>query len=150
MLLDTLKKFAFENMDVQISKDKDAGHIIIENTREEIHNIPDGNTTWIMRIETKINLYGEIISSKIFKTSKIRISNGGKNSWQIIDRSSQEYYDNLPSLHSETIQKSIEVCSCDIPKLDDGKVIFIDKHGKIITLTKKVQDDFNNSEVISI
>lgn len=48
------------------------------------------------------------------------------------------------------IQKSMEVCSCDIPKLDNDKVIFIDKYGKIITLTKKVQDDFNNSEVISI
>ena len=150
MLLDTLKQFAFEYMDVEISKDKDTGYIVIENSREEIHNIPDGDTTWIMRIVTKINLYGEIKYSKIFKTSKIRISNGGKNSWQIINRSSQEYYDNLPSLLSQTIQKSIEVCSCDIPKLDDGKVIFIDKHGKIITLTKKVQDDFTYSEVISI
>jgi hypothetical protein len=139
MLLDTLKQFAFEYMDVEISKDKDTGHIVIENSREEIHNIPDGDTTWIMRIVTKINLCGEIISSKIFKTSKIRIINGGKNSWQIIDKSSQEYYEKLPSLLSETIQKSMEVCSCDIPKLDNDKVIFIDKYGKIITLTKKVK-----------
>lgn len=33
MLLDTLKKFAFEYMDVEISKDKDTGYIIIENSR---------------------------------------------------------------------------------------------------------------------
>lgn len=150
MLLDTLKQFAFEYMDVEISKDKDTGHIIIENSREEIHDRLDGDTIWIMRIATKINLYGEVISSKIFKTSKIRVDNNYKDSHRIIDKSSQEYYDNLPSLHSETIQKSMEVCSCDIPKLDDGKVIFIDKHGKIITLTKKVQDDFTYSEVISI
>ena len=139
MLLDTLKQFAFEYMDVEISKNKDTGHIIIENSREEIHNGPDGYTTMIIRIVTKINLYGEVISSKIFKTSKIRIGNSGKNSWQIINRSSQEYYDNLPSLHSEAIQKSMEVCSCDIPKLDNANDIFIDKYGKIITLTKKVQ-----------
>lgn len=139
MLLDTLKRFAFENMDVQISKDKDTGHIIIENSREEIHDRPDGYTVMVMSIVTKINLDGEIVSSKIFKTSKIRVDNNYKDSHRIIDKSSQEYYDNLPSLHSETIQKSMEVCSCDIPKLDDDKVIFIDKHGKIITLTKKVQ-----------
>lgn len=139
MLLDTLKRFAFENMDVQISKDKDTGHIIIENSREEIHDRPDGYIVMVMSIVTKINLYGEIISSKIFKTSKIRVDNNYKDSHRIIDKSSQEYYDNLPSLHSETIQKSMEVCSCDIPKLDNDKVIFIDKYGKIITLTKKVQ-----------
>lgn len=139
MLLDTLKQFAFEYMDVEISKDKDTGYIVIENSREEIHNMPDGDITWVMRIVTKINLYGEIISSKIFTTSKIRVDNNYKDSHRIIDKSSQEYYDNLPSLHSETIQKSMEVCSCDIPKLDDDKVIFIDKYGKIITLTKKVQ-----------
>ena len=34
MLLDTLKKFAFEYMDVEISKYKDTGHKIIENIRE--------------------------------------------------------------------------------------------------------------------
>lgn len=139
MLLDTLKQFAFEYMDVEISKDKDNSHIIIENSREEIHDRPDGYTTMIIRIVTKINLDGEIISSKIFKTFKIRVDNTYKDSHRIIDKLSQEYYDNLPSLHSETIQKSMEVCSCDIPKLDNDKVIFIDKYGKIITLTKKVQ-----------
>ena len=131
MLLDTLKQFAFEYMDVQISKDKDTGRIIIENTREEIHNRPDGYTIMIMRIETKINLYGEIISSKIFKTSKIRVDNTYKDSHRIIDKSSQEYYDELPSLHSETIQKSMEVCSCDIPKLAFGDYINIDRFGGI-------------------
>ena len=150
MLLDTLKRFAFEYMDVEISKEKDTGHIIIENSRKKIHDRPDGYTTMIIRIVTKINSDGEIIYSKIFKTSKIRVDNTYKDSHRIIDKSSQEYYDELPSLLSETIQKSMEVCSCDIPKLDDGKVIFIDKHGKIITLTKKVQDDFTYSEVISI
>lgn len=131
MLLDTLKKFAFEYMDVEISKDKDTGHIIIENSREEIHNRPDGYITMIIRIVTKINLDGEIISSKIFKTSKIRVDNNYKDSHRIIDKSSQEYYDNLPSLHSETIQKSIEVCSCDIPKLAFGDCINIDRFGQI-------------------
>ena len=42
MLLDTLKKFAFENMNVEISKNKDTGHIIIENSSTEIHSRPDG------------------------------------------------------------------------------------------------------------
>lgn len=139
MLLDTLKKFAFYGMDVQILKENDTDCIVIENSRKEFHNRHDGYISMSIRIVTKINLDGEIISSKIFKTSKIRIGNSGKNSWQIINRSSQEYYDNLPSLHSEAIQKSMEVCSCDIPKLDNDKVIFIDKYGKIITLTKKVQ-----------
>lgn len=44
MLLDTLKKFAFKYMDVEISKDKDTGYIIIENSREEIHDRLDGDT----------------------------------------------------------------------------------------------------------
>lgn len=131
MLLDTLKQFAFEYMDVEISKDKDTSHIIIENSREEIHDRPDGYTTMIIHIVTKINLDGEIISSKIFKTSKIRVDNNYKDSHRIIDKSSQEYYDNLPSLHSETIQKSIEVCSCDIPKLAFGDYINIDRFGGI-------------------
>lgn len=139
MLLDTLKKFAFYGMGVQILKDNDTDCIVIENSRKEFHNRHDGYISMSIRIVTKINLDGEIISSKIFKTSKIRVDNNYKDSHRIIDKSSQEYYDNLPSLHSETIQKSMEVCSCDIPKLDDDKVIFIDKHGKIITLTKKVQ-----------
>lgn len=140
MILDTLKKFAFENMDVQISKDKDTGYIIIENSREEIHIIFDGNTTMIMRIITKINLDGEIISSKIFKTSKIRVNKTYKDFHKIIDKSSQEYYDKLPSLYSETIQKSMEVCSCDILKLDNDKAILIDKYGKITNITKEAQE----------
>ena len=131
MLLDTLKQFAFEYMDVEISKNKDTGHIIIENSREEIHNRPDGYTTMIIRIVTKINLDGEIIYSKIFKTSKIRVDNNYKDSHKIIDKSSQEYYDKLPSLLSETIQKSMEVCSRDIPKLAFGDYINIDRFGGI-------------------
>lgn len=150
MLLDTLKKFAFYGMDVQILKENDTDCIVIENSRKEFHNRHDGYISMSIRIVTKINLDGEIISSKIFKTSKIRIDNIYKDFHRIIDKSSQEYYDNLPSLHSEEIQNAMDTCSCDIPKLDDGKVIFIDKHGKIITLTKKVQDDFTYSEVISI
>lgn len=140
MLLDTLKKFAFENMDVQISKDKDTGYIIIENSREEIYIIFEGSTTIIMRIITKINLDGEIISSKIFKTNKIRVNNTYKDFHKIIDKSSQDYYDKLPSSHSEAIQKSMEVCHCDIPKLDNDKAILIDKYGKITTITKEVQE----------
>lgn len=133
MLLDTLKKFAFEGMDVQIlkEKDNDIDYIIIENSCKEIHNRPDGNATKITRIDTKINLYGEIVSSKIFLTFKIRVDNTYKDSHKIIDKSSQEYYDNLPSLKSETIQKSMEVCSCDIPKLTPGDCINIDRFGGI-------------------
>lgn len=131
MLLDTLKKFAFENMNVEISKNKDTGHIIIENSSTEIHNRPDGNATKIMRIVTKINLDGEIVSSKIFLTFKIRVDNEYKDSHKIIDKSSQEYYDKLPSLYSESIQKSMEVCSCDISKLAFGDYIDIDRFGGI-------------------
>lgn len=131
MLLDTLKKFAFYGMDVQILKDNDTDCIVIENSRKEFHNRHDGYMTMNIRIVTKINLDGEIISSKIFKTSKIRIDNIYKDFHRIIDKSSQEYYDNLPSLLSDTIQKSMEVCSCDIPKLTPGDCINIDRFGEI-------------------
>ena len=120
MLLDTLKKFAFENMNVRILKDNDPKYIVIENSSTEIHNRPDGNATKIMRIVTKINLDGEIVSSKIFLTFKIRVDNTYKDSHKIINKSSQEYSIRLPSLYSESIQKSMEVCSCDIPKLAFG------------------------------
>lgn len=131
MLLDTLKEFAFYGMDVQILKENDTSHIIIENSRKEFHNRNDGYMSMSICIVTKINLDGEIISSKIFKTSKIRIDNIYKDFHRIIDKSIQEYYDNLPSLKSETIQKSMEVCSCDIPKLTPGDCINIDRFGKI-------------------
>lgn len=131
MLLDTLKKFAFENMNVEILKDNDHNYIVIENSRKEFHNRPDGNATKIMRIVTKISLDGEIVSSKIFLTFKIRVDNEYKDSHKIIDKSSQEYYDNLPSLKSEAIQKSMEACSCDIPKLALGDCINIDRFGEI-------------------
>lgn len=42
MLLDTLKKFAFYGMDVQILKDNDTDCIVIENSRKEFHNRHDG------------------------------------------------------------------------------------------------------------
>lgn len=133
MLLDTLKKFAFEGMDVQIlkEKDNDIDYIIIENSCKEIHTRPDGNATKITSIDTKINLDGEIISSKIFLTFKIRVDNNYKNSWKIIDKSSEDYSIRLPSLLSDTIQKSMEVCSCDIPKLTPGDCINIDRFGEI-------------------
>ena len=132
MLLDTLKKFAFYNMDVEISKDKDTDYIVIENRHIETHTRSDGYLTKNIHIVTKINLDGEIVSSKIFLTFKIRVDNNIKNSWRIIDKSSQEYSDILPSLHSEEIQKSIEVYSCDILTLKPGYSITIDKSGKII------------------
>lgn len=131
MLLDTLKKFAFEKMDVQILKDNDTDCIVIINSSTEIHNRPDGNATKITSIDTKINLDGEIISSKIFLTFKIRIDNNYKNSWKIIDKSSEDYSIRLPSLLSDTIQKSMEVCSCDIPNLTPGDCINIDRFGEI-------------------
>ena len=131
MLLDTLKKFAFEKMDVQILKDNDTDCIVIINSSTEIHNRPDGNATKITRIDTKINLDGEIVSSKIFLTFKIRIDNNYKNSWKIIDKSSEDYSIRLPSLLSDTIQKSMEVCSCDILNLTPGDCINIDRFGEI-------------------
>lgn len=118
-------------MDVQILKENDTSHIIIENSRKEFHNRHDGYMSMSISIVTKINLNGEIISSKIFKTSKIRIDNIYKDFHRIFDKSSQEYYDNLPSLKSETIQKSMEVCSCDIPKLTPGDCININRFGEI-------------------
>lgn len=131
MLLDTLKKFAFEKMDVQILKDNDTDCIVIINSSTEIHNRPDGNATKITRIDTKINLDGEIVSSKIFLTFKIRVDNNYKNSWKIIDKSSEDYSIRLPSLLSDSIQKSIEVCSCDISNLTPGDCINIDRFGEI-------------------
>lgn len=133
MLLDTLKKFAFEGMDVQIlkEKDNDIDYIIVENSCKEIHTRPDGNATKITHIDTKINLDGEIVSSKIFLTFKIRVDNNYKNSWKIIDKSSEDYSIRLPSLLSDTLQKSMEVCSCDIPKLTPGDCINIDRFGEI-------------------
>lgn len=133
MLLDTLKEFAFEGMDVQILKDKDndTDCIVIENSRKEFHNRHDGYITMSIRIVTKINLDGEIISSKIFKTSKIRIEDIYKDFHRNIDKSSQKYYDNLPSLHSEAIQNAMDTCSCDIPKLAFGDYINIDRFGGI-------------------
>lgn len=131
MLLDTLKEFAFYGMDVQILKENDTSHIIIENSRKEFHNRHDGHISMSIRIVTKINLDGEIISSKIFKTSKIHIDNIYKDFHRIIDKSSQEYYDNLPSLHSEEIQNAMDTCSCDIPKLAFGDYINIDRFGGI-------------------
>ena len=131
MLLDTLKEFAFYGMDVQILKENDTSHIIIENSRKEFHNRHDGYMSMSIRIVTKINLDGEIISSKIFKTSKIRIDNIYKDFHRIIDKSSQEYYDNLPSLHSEEIQNAMGTCSCDIPNLSPGDCINIYRFGII-------------------
>ena len=131
MLLDTLKEFAFECMDVQILKDNDPNYIIIENSRKEFHNRHDGYMAMNIRIVTKINLDGEIISSKIFKTSKIRIDNIYKDFHRIIDKSSQEYYDNLPSLHSEEIQNAMDTCSCDILNLSPGDCINIYRFGII-------------------
>lgn len=118
-------------MDVKILKENDTSHIIIENSRKEFHNRHDGYISMSIHIVTKINLDGEIISSKIFKTSKIRIDNIYKDFHRIIDKSSQEYYDNLPFLKNETIQKSMEVCSCDISKLTPGDCINIDRFGGI-------------------
>ena len=138
MLLYTLKEFAFYGMDVQILKEKDSDidYIIIENSCKEIHTRPDENATKITSIDTKINLDGEIISSKIFLTFKIRVDNTYKDSHKIIDKSSQEYSSRIPSLYSESIQKSMEVCSCDIPKLAFGDYINIDRFGglKLIRL----------------
>lgn len=131
MFLDTLKKFAFEYMNVRILKDNDTDCVIIENNSIETHIRSDGNSTKTTRIVTKINLDGEIIYSKIFLTFRVRIDNNIKNSRRIIDKSSQEYSDVLPSLLSDTIQKSIEACSCDIPKLTPGDCINIDRFGNI-------------------
>ena len=127
MLLDTLKKFAFENMNVQISKDKDTDCILIVNSNTDTHNNPDGNATKITRIFTTINLDGKILSSKIFETFKMHAYKKDNICWKNTDKSSQEYSDKLPSKYSETIQKSMEVRYCDIPKLSKDEAIIMVK-----------------------
>lgn len=131
MLLDTLKRFAFENMNMQITKDNDSNCIIVVNSNIETCNTPDGNATKITLIFTKINLDGEIVSSKIYETFKMHAYKKDNICWENTDKSSEDYSDKLPSKYSETIQKSIEVCYCDIPKLSKDESIIIDKYGKI-------------------
>ena len=51
---------------------------------------------------------------------------------QIYDKyPSYNYFNKVPLRCSEAIQKSMEVCSCDIPKLAPGDYINIDRFGEI-------------------
>lgn len=131
MLLDTLKKFAFYGMDVQILKDNDTDYIVIENSRKEFYNRHDGYMTMNIHIVTKINLDGELLSSRISEnimpnTKVILIPN------QLCDKyPSYNYFNKVPLRCGEAIQKSMEVCSCDIPKLAFGDYINIDRFGRI-------------------
>ena len=136
MILDILKLLAFENMDVQIRRFLDC--IFIINEKKEFIT-RDGKAMFkVTSIDTELSFDGELLSSRI---SEIFLPNENIESipWMYYNYPSYDYFNRVPLRCSEAIQKSMEVCSCDIPKLDNDKVIFIDKYGKIITLTKKVQ-----------
>ena len=108
MILDILKLLAFENMDVQIKKVYDC--ICIRNEKLElIHK--NGKSMY---------------KSTCIDTKVILIPN------QLCDKyPSYNYFNKVPLRCGEAIQKSMEVCSCDIPKLAFGDYINIDRFGRI-------------------
>ena len=128
MLLDTLKLLAFEDMDVQIRKFLD--HILIINEKKEFIKI-DGKAIFkVTSIDTEISLDGELISSRI---SDAFLPNKNIESipWMYYNYPSYDYFNRVPLRCSEAIQKSMEVCHCDIPTLEIGEIINIDRFGKI-------------------
>lgn len=128
MILTILKLLAFENMDLQIKKFHDC--ICIRNEKLElIHK----NGKYMYKstcIDTEINLDGELISSRI---SEIFLPNETIECipWMYYNYPSYDYFNRVPLKCSEAIQKSIEVCHCDIPTLEIGEIINIDRFGKI-------------------
>ena len=129
MILDILKLLAFENMDVQIKKFYDC--ICIRNEKLECIHKNGKDMYKSTCIDTEISLDGELISSRISEnfmpnTKVILIPQ------QIYDKyPSYNYFNKVPLRCGEAIQKSIEVCSCDIPKLAPGDYINIDRIGEI-------------------
>ena len=129
MILDILKLLAFENMDVQIKKFYDC--ICIRNEKLELIHKNGKSMYKSTCIDTEINLDGELLSSRISEnimpsTKVILIPN------QLCDKyPSYNYFNKVPLRCGEAIQKSMEVCSCDIPKLAFGDYINIDRFGRI-------------------
>ena len=128
MLLDTLKLLAFENMDVQIRKFLD--HILIINEKKEFIKI-DGKAIFkVTSIDTELSFDGKLLSSRI---SDAFLPNKNIESipWMYYNYPSYDYFNRVPLRCSEAIQKSMEVCHCDIPTLKIGEIINIDRFGKI-------------------
>ena len=129
MLLDILKLLAFENMDVQIKRFSDC--ICIRNEKLEVI-CKNGKITYKSTcIDTEINLDGELLSSRISENltpnAKVVLI-----PQKIYDKyPSYNYFNKVPLRCGEAIQKSMEVCSCDIPKLALGDCINIDRFGEI-------------------
>ena len=130
MILTILKLLAFENMDLQIKKFHDC--ICIRNEKLElIHK----NGKYMYKstcIDTEINLDGELISSRISENFMEPNEKVVLIPQKIYDKyPSYNYFNKVPLRCSEAIQKSMEVCSCDIPKLAPGDYINIDRFGEI-------------------
>ena len=129
MLLDTLKLLAFEDMDVQIRRFLDC--IFIINEKKEFIT-RDGKAMFkVTSIDTELSFDGELLSSRI---SEIFLPNETIEEsipWMYYNYPSYDYFNRVPLKCSEAIQKSMEVCNCDIPTLDIGEIINIDRFGKI-------------------
>lgn len=128
MILDILKLLAFENMDVQIRRFLDCIFIINEKL-EYIHK--NGKDMYKSTcIDTELSFDGELLSSRI---SEIFLPNENMDSipWMYYNYPSYDYFNRVPLKCSEAIQKSMEVCHSDIPTLEIGEIINIDRFGKI-------------------
>lgn len=128
MLLDTLKLLAFENMDVQIRNYSNC--IFIINEKKEFITRDGKGMFKTTSIDTELNFDGELLSSRI---SEIFLPNENIESipWMYYNYPSYDYFNRVPLRCSEAIQKSMEVCHCDIPTLKIGEIINIDRFGKI-------------------
>lgn len=128
MILDTLKLLAFDSMDVKINKFGDC--IYIRNSKVEYVPKDRKNVFKFTTIDTEINLDGEIIQSRVSEC--FRADMNSEATPGIYGKfPSYNYFNNVPLLCSEAIQKSMEVCSCDIPTLSSEYSINIDRFGKI-------------------
>ena len=122
MILDILKLLAFENMDVQIKKVYDC--ICIRNEKLELIHKNGKSMYKSTCIDT---LLSSRISENIMPNTKVILIPN-----QLCDKyPSYNYFNKVPLRCSEAIQKSMEVCSCDIPKLALGDCINIDRFGRI-------------------
>lgn len=84
----------------------------------------------VTSIDTELSFDGELLSSRI---SEIFLPNETIESipWMYYNYPSYDYFNRVPLKCSESIQKSMEVCHCDIPTLKIGEIINIDRFGKI-------------------
>lgn len=128
MLLDTLKLLAFEDMDVQINKINDCIHIC--NSKLEYITKNRKNIFKTTCIKTELTLDGELLSSRIYENF-LPNETMGSLPWMYYNYPSCDYFNRVPLKCSEVIQKSMEVYHCDIPTLEIGEIINIDRFGKI-------------------